>query len=368
MEDNGELFFPTKKHMVKSWTTFFLLTGISCIAPAQNATPKVSVARWPDDRTAAISLTFDDGIDSHLDHVGPILKKHHLNGTFFVATGLGPWEKRKAEWKQLAAEGNELANHTVHHPCLLPQITPHSQDYAPETMEAEIKDAAREIQQATGSQRGMTFAYPCGNMSFGKPADEVKNAALYLRYVAENSFGARAYGAGGTQGPEDINVLAINDLGFTDGKDFPALLDMARPAMQAHNWGVYAFHGVGGDWLAITPETLDELAAYLERHKEIWTATFGDVLRYIEESKAAGIRITQSDTNSVSVSIAWPMDKKIYDLPLTVKLEVPQTWKFVSASGDGKMLNARLVNQTKVTVILVDVPAGNSELRISGRP
>jgi len=344
-----------------------LLLGFVCSAPAQNAAPKVSVTRWPQDRVAAISLTFDDGIDSHIDHAGPILKKHHLNGTFFVATGMGPWEKRKSEWKQLAADGNELANHTVHHPCLLPQITPHSQDYTPQMMEAEIKDAAREIQLATGSQRGLTFAYPCGNMSFGKPQDEVKNAALYARYVAENSFGARAYGAGGAQGPEDLNVLGISDLGFTADKDCPSLLDMARPAVQAHNWGVYAFHGVGGDWLAITPETLDELAGYYERHAEIWTATFGDVLRYIQENKAAGIQISKSDANSVSVAMTWPMDKKIYDVPLTLKVEVPQAWKDVSATGDGKALNARITDRTKGTVILVDVPAGTGEVRISGR-
>ena len=335
---------------------------------AQNATPKVSVARWPGDRVAAVSLTFDDGIDSDLDHAGPILKKHHLSGTFFVATGLGPWEKRKAEWKQLAADGNELGNHTVHHPCLLPEITPHSQDYTPEMMEAEIKDAAREIQQATGSQRGLTFAYPCGNMSFGKPADEVRNAALYARYIAENSFGARAYEGGSLQGPEDVNVLAVTDLGFTADKDFPALLDMARPALRAHNWGVYCFHGVGGDWLAITPETLDELADYYERHSDIWTATFGDVLRYIQESKAAGIRVMQSDASSVTVSLAWPLDKKIYDVPLTLKVQVQQGWKNVTATAGSRALKATISDRTRGTVVLVDVPAGTGEIKMAEQP
>ena len=353
--------------MTKHWMAVFFICAVPSVAAAQNAAPTVTVARWPQDRTAAISLTFDDGIDSHLDHVGPILKKHHLNGTFFVATALGPWEKRKAEWKQLAAYGNELANHTVHHPCLLPEITPHSQDYMPEMMEHEIKDAAREIQQVTGSQRGLTFAYPCGNMSFGKPQDQVKNAALYARFIAENSFGARVYGANGSQGPDDINVLAINDLGLTAEKDFPTLMDMARPAIQAHNWGVYAFHGVGGDWLAIAPETLSELADYYERHSEIWTATFGDVLRYIEENKAAGIRIAQNDASSVTVAVTWPLDKKIYDVPLTLKVAVPQEWKNVTASGDGKGLNARISDRETGTVILVDVPVGTGEVRITGR-
>lgn len=353
--------------MTKNWIALIVISGISALAAAQNAAPQVSVARWPQDRVAAVSLTFDDGIDTHLDHVGPILKEHHLNGTFFVATGLGPWEKRKAEWKQLAAQGNELANHTVHHPCLLPQITPHSQDYTPEMMEAEIKDAAREIQQVTGSQRGLTFAYPCGNMSFGKPQDEVRNAALYARYVAENSIGARAYEGGSPQGPEDLNILAVTDLGFTAEKAFPALLEMAQAAIQAHNWGVYCFHGVGGDWLAITPDALDELAAYFEGHSEIWTATFGDGLRYIEESKAAEIRVTQSDESSVIVSLDWPLDKKIYDLPLTLKLEVPQAWKEASATADGKALNAKITDRTKGAVILVDVPPGLQEVRIVGR-
>ena len=354
--------------MTRTWTKLVLICAIASIASAQSTTPKVSITRWPQDRTAAISLTFDDGIDSHIDHVGPILKKHHLNGTFFVTTGMGPWEKRKAEWKQLATDGNELGNHTVHHPCLLPQITPHSQDYTPQMMEAEIKAAAREIQQATGSQRGMTFAYPCGNMSFGKPADEVKNAALYMRYVSETSFGARAVGAGGAQGLEDVNALVVNDLGPTADKDFPTLRDMARPALQAHNWGVYCFHGVGGDWLAITPETLDELAGYYERHSEIWTAPFGDVLRYIQESKSAGIRISQSDANSVVLSMSWPMDQKIYDVPLTLKLEVPQSWKDASATGDGRTLNTRIADRAKGTMILVDLPTQTSEVRITGRP
>ena len=354
--------------MTRRWLVLPLVSICICAGLAQNTAPKVSVTRWPQDRTAAISLTFDDGIDTDLDHAGPILKKHRLNGTFFVATGMGPWDKRKAEWKQLAADGNELGNHTVHHPCLLPEITPHSQDYTPQMMEAEIKDAAHEIQQATGSQRGLTFAYPCGNMSFGKPEDQVRNAALYSQFIAENSFGARAYEGGSPQGPEDVNVLAVTDLGFTAEKDFPTLLEMARPALQAHNWGVYCFHGVGGDWLAISPETLDELAGYYERHSEIWTATFGDVLRYIQESKAAGIRVTQSDAAALMIKMTWPMDQKIYDVPLTLKVVVPQTWNDVSATGDGKVLNAKITDRTKGTVILVDVAAGTREVRISGRP
>ena len=352
--------------MTRSWMGLILVSAIAAAALAQNSVPTVSVTRWPQDRSSAISLTFDDGINSDLDHAGPILKKHHLNATFFVTTGMGPWEKRKAEWKQLATEGNELGHHTLHHPCMLAQITPHSQDYTPAMMEVEIKDAAQQIASVLDRQRGMTFAYPCGNMTFGKPDDEVKNTALYLRYVAESSFGARAVGAGSANG-EDLNPLLVNDLGPTAGKDFQPLLDMASPALNGHAWGVYCFHGVGGDWLAITPETLDQLTSYFEQHTEIWTAPFGDVLRYVEERKAAVIRIEQSGSDSVSLALGWPMDKTIYDVPLTLKVELPVTWKDVTASGDGKPVVARIVDMTKGTVILVDVPAQTASVRIAGK-
>lgn len=352
--------------MRRPWMTQLLISLVSSVALAQTFTSTVSVTRWPQDRAAAISLSFDDGINTHLDVVGPILKKHNLNGTFFVTTGMGPWEKRKSEWKQLAEQGNELANHTVHHPCVLPQITPHSQDYTPEMMEAEIRDAAQEISKVVPNQRGITFAYPCGNMTFGRPPNEAKNAALYLRYVSENAFGARAVGQGAAN-PEELNVLAINDLGATAGKDFPALLNLAQPALQNHNWGVYCFHGVGGDWLSITPEALDGLTDYLEHHSDIWTATFGDVLRYIQERKAASVQITQNDANSASVSMTWPMDRKIFDVPLTIRVEVPQSWKEAAATGDGKPLPAKISDRAKGTVILIDVPPLTAEVRVVGR-
>src|SRR5215469_7385386 len=214
-----------------------LVTVMLASASAQHFPAKASITRWPQDRASAISLTFDDGINTDLDYAGPILKQHHMNGTFFVTTAMGPWEKRKAEWKQLAREGNELANHTTHHPCLLPQITPHSQDYTPAMMEEEISGAAHELAQVVGTRRGLTFAYPCGNMSFGKPADEVKNAALYIGYVSENSFGARGVGVGPAN-PDELNVLDVNDLGPTADKGFVELLKLAEPAFQTHNWGV----------------------------------------------------------------------------------------------------------------------------------
>jgi peptidoglycan/xylan/chitin deacetylase (PgdA/CDA1 family) len=334
----------------------------------------VTVARWPQDRTAAISLTFDDAMDSQLDRAGPILAKHRLHGTFFVSTGLGAWEKRNEEWKQLAKQGNELGNHTVHHPCLLPEIEPHSQDYTPEMMEAEIRDAARAVREVVPGQRGLTFAYPCGDLSFGPAAEQAKNSALYLKFVAEYAFGARISGPGGAQDPDDISALAVLDLGPTENKDFSALLAMAEAAVQQHQWGVFCFHGIGGEYLSVGASAFDELAAYLDTHREIWTAPFGDVLRYSQERKSTTIDVHQHQRpdKSIDVVLSWPLDPHIldphiYDLPLTLKVEMKMTGgaKQVTATADGDPLPAKLMQHNGRVVVLVDVAPGTRIVHIA---
>ena len=344
---------------------FIVITYFAASAAlAQQVPPKVTVAQWPGDRLAAISLTFDDAMSSQLDNAGPILKKHHVNGTFFVSTGQPSWRNRKSEWKALAQRGNELANHTVHHPCLLPEIQPHSQDYTPEMMEAEIRDTAQEIIRLLNLHRGLTFAYPCGNASFGQPWDQVRNASLYLQYVAQYSFGARGAGGGGPLNPDEMSVLTVPDLGPTDGKDFATLLAMAEQGIRTHQWGIYCFHGVGGEWLSISSDALDQLAAYLELHPEIWTAPFGDVLRYSQERQAASVRVNQSTGTEIDILLRWPMDPVVYDLPLTLKVEGPSAWAHTKVTADGKDLMPRVRNRDGLTVILFDVVPNTKTIHI----
>ena len=348
----------------KYWPIAILLLLAGSESPAQQGQPKVTVAQWPGDRVAAISLTFDDAMDTQLDNAGPILKKHHVNGTFFVSTGQPSWRNRTSEWKDLARRGNELANHTVHHPCLLLEIQPHSQDYTPEMMEAEIRDAAQEIVTLLNWRRGLTFAYPCGNASFGQPWDQVRNEGLYLQYVAKYSFGGRGAGGGGPLNPDEISVLTVPDLGPTDGKDFVTLLAMAQPGIRDHDWAIYCFHGVGGQWLSISSEALDQLARYLELHPEIWTASFGDVLRYTQERHAASIKVGRSTGKDFEVAMSWPMDASIYDLPLSLKVEVPSGWTDARVVADGKELNSKAINQSGKTVILIDVAPNTKAIHV----
>ena len=332
------------------------LFGALCAA---QTTAPPTVTPWPGDHSAVISLTFDDAMETHLDNVGPILKKHGLHATFFVSTGSEAWRKRIREWRQLAAEGHEIGGHTVNHPCLLQQIEPHAQAYTPQMMEAEIRDGAESILREIRGTHGLTFAYTCGNLSFGPPADQARNAVLYQRYVSEHFFAARIYGWTGTVALDDLSVLTVPDLGFTEGHDFRALLVMADLALSNHRWGVFTFHGVGGQWLSVTSDALDELAGYLARHQEIWTATFGDVVRYIQERQALEIHPAESAGGPLQFELRWPLDPQIFNLPLTLKWQLPEGWNDCQAYGDGKPLATAAKGKT----VLFDVPPQTRSLR-----
>ncbi len=336
--------------------SLFALCGVSF------AQTSLTVARWPQDRQAAISLTFDDAMASQLDNVAPVLKKYGLHGTFFVTTGAEAWRKRPDEWKRLASEGNEIAGHTVHHPCLLEQITPHSQTYTPKMMEAEIRDNAQTIQQEIGSRHGLTFAYPCGNMSFGPPADQARNEALYLSFVSEHFFAARGYGSVASIAPDELSILSVPDLGFTVGRDFRGLLQMADAGLRDHKWSVFTFHGVGGQWLSVSAEAFDELAGYLARHTEIWTTTFGDAIRYIQESKALVIKPVESASDRYRFQLDWPLSAQIYNLPLTLRWQLPTGWTTCNAKADGEAVAVKLSQGDAGSAVLIDIPPATKTL------
>ncbi|MGO8786452.1 MAG: polysaccharide deacetylase family protein [Terriglobia bacterium] len=347
---------------MKRRTPFLLLVLLPFGAWAQSVSLP-TVTPWPQDRAAAVSLTFDDGLPTHLENAGPILKKHHLHGTFFVVTSSKTWTERADGWRRLAAEGNEIGSHTINHPCLLDDFKPNAKDYTAPMIRAELRDSARAITVRLEIHRGLTFAYPCCNMTFGPPADQARDQAVYLGMVAEYYFAARADNAGMPMNPPEMNPLTVTGLSRTVGVDGPGLLAMLPPIYRGHQWGVYTFHGIGGDGLTTSAEALDTLARHIEQHSEIWCATMGDAVRYILERKALAIRVKSSDSRQVEFALNWPLNAQTYDLPVTLQWQVPSDWTAYQCEADGRPLVSAKSFQSSPKVALVDVPPQTKVLR-----
>src|SRR3982751_5926104 len=73
---------------------------------------------FPNECRGAVSLTYDDALDAHLDHAMPDLEAAELRGTFYIPTRReNAWRTRPDEWKAAHGRGHEIANHTQYHPC-----------------------------------------------------------------------------------------------------------------------------------------------------------------------------------------------------------------------------------------------------------
>src|SRR5262245_1839320 len=69
-------------------------------------------------KKCAVVITYDDAINEHLDHAIPVLDSLGLKATFYVTAFSSSMQTRLNEWKKLAVNGHELANHTLYHPCI----------------------------------------------------------------------------------------------------------------------------------------------------------------------------------------------------------------------------------------------------------
>jgi len=124
------------------------------------------------ERPRTVVITFDDGYSDGYLNAAPILLRNRMVGTFFVITGrVGDSDYlTAAELCQLTAQGDEIANHTVHH-LGLPELSATRAAW-------EVDTAASMIQRWTGVVP-VTFAYPFGSFDQGV-VDHVRTAGYWL--------------------------------------------------------------------------------------------------------------------------------------------------------------------------------------------
>lgn len=258
---------------------------------------------------AAVTLTYDDGLDPHLATVQPALDAVGLLGTFFLSNFEGvdhlcalpnatePLTIRHMAWQAAAQKGHELAGHTVNHPCDNPgkaagfRLT----DYTMARLTLELDDSLQRLTRLGGAQP-FTFAYPCATdrVGIGQAGED------YSSQVATRFLAARVSN-GGIADPATVDLQRVPQRD-TEGKTGDELKAMVDEAIAAQGWLVLTFHGVGQETscagLAYAPdqcminykttstEAHAALVAYLaEKKPQVWTATFKQVATYIQSQR-----------------------------------------------------------------------------------
>ena len=240
---------------------------------------------WPGGAQAAVSLGYDDGLDSQLDHVIPALNKRSLKASFYVPINGPTLPKRQDEWRAAAAAGHELGNHSLFHACS--SKGPGREWVQPQrdletTQPAQVQEqviAANTWLQALDGKTQRTFTPPCLD---SKASGQDYWAALRPQFVAFRANWAELVTNPMAQDPYTVPVYNVE--GWT-GEQMIALVDQAaaKGALVA-----IVFHGVGAEHLSVTREAHDALLDHLAQHKaRFWTDSFVNVMTYVRRQQAA---------------------------------------------------------------------------------
>jgi len=250
------------------------------IAPV-TASGDRSQTRWPDGKKAALSLTYDDALQSHLDIAAPALNRFGLRATFYITVSSPVFTGNINEWRTLAQSGHELGNHSLFHPCLGPEDFPDRDWVTPDrnlnnytiprmVQELELGNA---ILRSVDGKAARSYAYPCGDATAGGLSYVAAIRHLFTSARSITGSPARITDA-------QVSLFSIPTFG-AENQTANDLIELVETVKASGGYGTITFHGVGGDYLNVSQETHDAFLTYLSiQEDEIWIDTVQNISNF----------------------------------------------------------------------------------------
>ena len=270
------------------------------------------ITLWPENKSGAVSLTFDDGETSQYTLGVPALNARGMKGSFYIITAYagvplsaGVWNS----WRNVANNGHEIGSHTKTHPDLT-QIPPAQ-------LQDEVVGSKVEIDAQITTQKILTFVYPSG----------IFNSSV-MSIVQDNYIAARGVNCNLNGEPFDFyNVSSCTPDDLT--LDIYAWTDAAEAQRK---WLVVYFHSLLGamenGWGSYEIGMFTNYLDYLQQ-KNLWVGTFGATVKYIKERSSATLSVLSSSSDQMVLNLTDSLDDAIYNQPLTLRSEVPSGWTSV---------------------------------------
>jgi peptidoglycan/xylan/chitin deacetylase (PgdA/CDA1 family) len=239
---------------------------------------------WPEGKTAALSLSFDDGRDGQVLRGTPLLDKYGVKATFYVLPKF--IEPQLELWKKAVAAGHEIGSHTTNHPCTgnfnwVREEGVEVENYTLKQMRLELEDTNSTLHKLLGVTPRV-FAYPCGNTSVGRGA-EVES---YIPLVAKMFLSGRGWPGETSNNPAFVDLTQVMGQRMDD-QTFEQILPILQTAQQEGRWVVLGGHEVGKPDIYTTDVvTLEKIIQYAQRpENKLWLAPVGTVARYIRDHR-----------------------------------------------------------------------------------
>jgi len=247
---------------------------------------------WQGSFLGAISLSFDDGMQSQMEFAIPEMDSRGIKATFYLNprevilnNNQLTWSESLERWIPHQSSGHEIGNHTVNHPCSLNINADWLKDkniltWDIQKIEKDILEAQARINTVFPSQETNSFAYPCYESSVGRGPTRQSYTPIVARYFSA----ARAKGELRGDLANDPEFCDLHHLSSWPVERQPAalMIGLVEQAVRLGRWGIFTFHGIQEGHLPVGSTDFVELLNYLAfRKNDIWVAPVAKIAQYV---------------------------------------------------------------------------------------
>ncbi|MGN6617781.1 MAG: polysaccharide deacetylase family protein [Ilyomonas sp.] len=305
---------------------------------------------------------FEDGEEDNAYKVMDTLYQKVRNGSFKKGTELSMEvaQEKGLTWdsiKAYANDGYEFASHTITHAHMAVLDTTN--------MFYELEKSKEDIRDHLGEKYTFAAEIPFGiehprAMKYALPAYDALRNLMTDPYMLEINRGYK------TQPGASDKEYVQWQRGATTKTPLPLMKSWVDTTLAYNNiWLVLVFHGIDGmGYEALPHELLDTYFQYLKNNEDnLWVATFSDAAKYMRERMHATVS-TDKKEDRIIVHLQQSLDTKVYDVPLTLKTYIPDSWKNAEIHQAGNKQQAQLKQDATGKYILYEAMPGNKEIEI----
>jgi peptidoglycan/xylan/chitin deacetylase (PgdA/CDA1 family) len=231
------------------------------------------------------------------------------------------------EMRKVAAQGHEIANHSVSHRHL-PVFDAANTLY-------EVEKAKEDLKQQMGEESLFSIEVP-----YGIDDDRVRQVVIdkfpLTRNWVNDPDGEFMDGImrGDNRDPAKTSKPYMEwERGPVTATTVDEMKGWVDTSLNNGTWLVLVIHGIDG--VGSSPLLSDRLRQYFDYMKAksdtLWIATYRDGAKYIRERMKSQIASKRSG-DAIEVAVTHPLDKKVYSLPLTARTVVPAGWTTVKVT------------------------------------
>lgn len=275
--------------------------------------------QWPEGKKMALSLTFDDARLSQADNGLPLFDKYGVKATFYLSPGA--MLQRVDAWKKAVANGHDMGNHSIVHPCTGNFDWSRKtalEDYTLISMRNELDSASKIIEKELGV-KPVSFAYPCGQTFVGKGS----STQSYVSLIATMFESGRGWLDEGPNNPLHCDMPQLTGMEL-DGKSFDEIRRLIESAKRTGKWLILAGHDIndGGAQTSLI-STLDAICKYaMDPANEIWIDNVHNIASYVKSKRGETPFSEAPDYKNPLLSV----EQRVQDLlsKMTLKEKVGQ--------------------------------------------